>query len=326
MKSIRLSLIVVLIVTVLPFVGFNIPAKAAEETTYIIGISVPTLDEESPFEAMLGGADLAIEELASDELTIEVTALGAENDLEVEAENIQALIDAEVDAIIINPIDMVESLPAIEAAIASEIPVFVVGGEVEGNVASIVIDETANGEKAGELVCENLEEGEGLVLQFEAFSEETEARTEGFASYMEENCPAAEFLSVSIVDEETEEVMEVEQIIEVVSETLLDNRDVSAVFAFDSDTTTAAVSAFITTYSRGVSLVGFGVNEDTLAAVQMGVVNAVVASRNSDIGFAGLEAVVNYLNGEEIESVITVESVVIDGTSDISKACPPRGC
>lgn len=290
----------------------NIPNRAtAEETTYTIGIALPEL-ETAYYEGLVEGINTA-----SEEFEVEVMVLGADNDLETEAANVESLIEAGVDAIILSPVDATESLPLIETINEAEIPVFVIGQEAEGVISSIMVDNTASGETAAELLCENLE-GEGTVLTFEAVSDIQIERAEGFTAYMEENCEAVEFVAVEIAD------LEADDIIDAVASALDDN-DVDAVFALDAETTAATVSAFITTYSRGITLIGFDINEDTLAAVQMGVVNAVVAHNLTDIGFAGIEAVVNYLNEEEVEPVVTIEAIVVDGDTDMSK-CGPFGC
>jgi len=82
----------------------------------------------------------------------------AGDDVEQQKTQVQELIDANVSAILINPVDGDAIVPAIEAANEASVPVLTIdrsasGGEIVSHVAS---DNLAGGRMAAEYLAENL--------------------------------------------------------------------------------------------------------------------------------------------------------------------------
>jgi ribose transport system substrate-binding protein len=277
-----------------------------------IGLSLPQ-EEGVYYEALFEGASQA-----ADELNADLVVVNAEDDLETEAENVQALIDQGVDAILINPVDSVESLDTIALANDAEIPVFVVGETLDLADADVTVvsqitgDSLTSGTMAGDVMCEALSDGTVLELISAAADPESDTltpdqtRSEGFNTYMADECGDVTITTLDTAD------MDHEDVVEAVSATL---DGVNGVIAYNSDHLLAAVEASIIAHQNGIVFVGFEPSIDALAAVEAGQLNAIVTPSAGSLGYDSIEAVVNYLTGTDIEATIPVDLMIVNSDS-----------
>ena len=148
--------------------------EPTEEETVTLGLAVSTL--QNPFFVSLrDGA-----QTAADRLGVELVVKDAADDVEQQKTQVQELIDASVDAILINPVDGDAIVPAIEAANAANIPVLTIdrsasGGQIVSHIAS---DNLAGGRMAAEYLAESLG-GTGKVIELEGVPGTSAAQQRG---------------------------------------------------------------------------------------------------------------------------------------------------
>lgn len=312
----------------------------ADETPVTIGVSVPSI--EFYYEELTTSA---VE--TAGELNAEVMILSSEGDLDAELSNVEQFIADGVDAILFNPVDAIESAPAIQAANEANIPVFLIGemdyvaGEDLTIAGYIKTDEFAAGEQGAELICQAVAEDATVVelVGYEAdaamatdaseisttedemdaeLKSAAQERSEGFNSYLQENCPAIIVVPLVAVGLESEEIS-------TAFVELLSTNTVSAVYSYNADSVIAAMEAALASRNLGIIFVGFDATEDTLAAIQLGRLQAVLVDQPAKLGVAAVELIVDFLNGEDVPAIVRVEAGVIDGSSVASARCL-RGC
>jgi ribose transport system substrate-binding protein len=310
-----------------------LPVDAAEEAT-VIGLSVSGANAFYD-EALINGA-----ETAADEMGITLVVMTAENDIEQELENVRALIEEGAQAILLHPVDAVESAGAVEAATEAEIPVFLLGTALAGDAAPesaavIRADDAVSGELAGKSICGALSEEGGTVIEIvgtfvvpeleeedegsedvEATDEEAapsplEVRSENFKAHLAENCPdvAVTAFEVAQVDRDA--------FVDAFVAFLGDVEGVDAVVAYNPELTMAAAEAATMARVRGLVFVGYGATEDTTAALQNNEwLHSLITPTAWLMAEEALNTAVAYLAGEEMpEDDVLVESTVLDNES-----------
>jgi len=304
----------------------------AQDDEAVIGVLIPSTAGEF-YAGVVEGA-----EALATEYGVSVEVLSSDNEIETELANAEALIEQGVSAVIINPLDAVESLPAIEALNAAEIPVFLMDrgldfadAEVEF-VSTIGMDNLAAGASAAEYLCTSLEEaGNVLVLVNMPEMEEdadmaedaemdeevvlspADARLEGFNTFLAESCTGLITTELNLNGLEDAEV----------SAAITDALDgTDAVFATNGDDILTAMTAVIRARLSGVTLIGFDATEDTLGAIQLGRLNGVISPNGGLLGATAVETAAQFLTGEEIELTYTLDPLVINADAfDAVRSC-----
>jgi len=334
-----LLIIMVMALFVVPMVAVN----AQEEGSSVVGVMIPTTNGD-----FYDGFIESLNEFAA-EFGLEVVVLSAENDLEVEAENIETLIADGVSALLFTPTDAIESLSVIAMANEAEIPVFVLSSELELTdaevevVSTIGMDNAVAAETAAEYICTELEETGNVIEIYnvptmdemmdedmEADDEEmatddeemmvaspAEARSEAFNAYFAESCTGVTVSQVDISGLEDADALT------AIGDTLSD--EVNAVFAVNDADVLTAMTATIRARLNGVTLIGFNATEDTLGAIQIGRLNGVISPSGSALASASITAVASFLAGEDIEATYALDPLVInaDAIEAVRGNCRP---
>lgn len=273
-----------------------------EEQAVTLGLAVSTL--QNPFFVSLrDGA-----QTAADRLGVELVVKDAADDIETQKTQIQELIDANVSAILINPVDGDGIVPAIEAANEANIPVLTIdrsatGGVIVSHVAS---DNLAGGRMAAEYLAESLG-GSGKVIELEGIpgTSAAEARGAGF------NEAIAEAEGIEVIARETANFNREEG--QTVFAALLEEyEEIDGVFAHNDEMILGAIEAAKAADRAGdILFVGFDAIEDAVAAVESGDLLATIAQQPAEMGRLGVEAAVDYLNGTEIPESVPVDLALI---------------
>lgn len=275
-------------------------AEAQMETgdeDFVLGLSISTLN--NPFFVTLEeGAQNAAKEQG-----VILVVFDSEDDPAREASNIDDLILMEVDALLINPTDGEAVVPSIMKANAKGIPVFTIdrgssGGEVIAHIAS---DNVAGGKMAAQFLVEQIG-GSGSVVELEGIAGTSAARDrgEGFNSVI------AGYPEVYVVAKQTANFNRAEGL--TVFENILQAQpEIDAVFAHNDEMILGAIQAAEAAgRADDILFVGFDAVDDAVAAVKAGRLAATVAQIPSVIGNTGVEMAIKYLNGETVESFISV--------------------
>lgn len=319
------KLIILLLTFVLLAGGIPTSARADSLT---IALSLPA-ETGTFYESLVDAA-----QNEADTLGVELVVLSSDNEIDTELSNIESLIDQQVDAILFSPTDPALSLPAVEAASQAGIPVFLLGSTLESAseievVSSLTSDNIQGGELAATTLCDAIQNtGTVIELVGAVAASESDApeplnlvaareRSEGFNSYMAENCSDVTILPLVVAG------MDRETIVTMFSD-LLREEAVVGVFGYDESSTLAAIEASISARKSGLTFVGFGATEDAIAAIQQGrFITAFVTPDAWTLGELGVQTSAAYLSGEEVEANITVDLAVVNLDTLAAFRCRP---
>jgi ribose transport system substrate-binding protein len=302
-RTIRLLVITMLLVAAFPVGAASVSADDTSQA-FTIGLVLPNLN--SPFfEGMVAGA-----QEAADQNAVDLVVSVADDDIDAELANVEALIEQPVDAIVFRPVDPELSVPAYQAAVDAGVPVVLVGDltlDPEADQQPILItgNDLDGGKLAAETMCTDLEQA-GTVLELVGAPDAATAdRNTGFEDYMAESCTG-----VTLVPFETAD-MDADALKTALTDTFRATPP-DGVFAYDSATTQAALEASILSRTKGLTFIGYGVSEDTLAAVKMYQLRALITPSPWLLGGSGVETSLALLNGEDVLSSVDVALAVLD--------------
>lgn len=140
----------------------GLAAEAADKKLKI-GVSLP--EAQNPFYVAMGKSIVA----TLDKRGIEAILLSANADVNEQVSNIQDLIAAKVDAILMSPLDLEGPAPAVQAAHAAGIPIFMIARRLDDKYKNlwkgfIGFDLSEVGALKGEWVVKNLKPGKLAML------------------------------------------------------------------------------------------------------------------------------------------------------------------
>ncbi|NLX08743.1 MAG: D-ribose ABC transporter substrate-binding protein [Chloroflexi bacterium] len=276
-----------------------VPTEPAEVT---LGLAVSNLSNPF-FVSLRDGA-----QTAADRLGVQLLVEDAQDNPETQLEQIQSLIDQGVSALLINPVGGEDVVPAIEAANEAGIPVFTLdrsaaGGEIVSHVAS---DNFAGGEMAGDHLAERLgRQGKVVELQGIPGTSAAEARGAGF------NEAIAAYPDIEVIVQQTANFDRAEGQ-EVFAAILEEQPEIDGVFAHNDEMILGALEAAREAErADDIVFIGFDAVEDAVTAVENGDLAATIAQQPAEMGRLGMEAAVDYLNGEEVAESIPVDLALI---------------
>lgn len=304
----KLLLAVVSFFTLFVTLGGLVPHKAVTaQEDYTIGLAISTTNNPFFVDLQEGVIETA------ESMGASVQVVDAQDDASTQLNGIDDLITQDVDVILINPVDSDSVVPAIEAANDAGIPVITIdrssnGGEVVSLVASNNIE---GGEMAAEYIIEQVGE-DANVIQLEGVPGASAAneRGEGFANVAEGTLNVVASQSANFNRAEGLTVME---------NLLQAHPDVQAVFAQNDEMALGAIEAIAAAGLEGeIVVVGFDGNDDGLAAVEEGRLNATIAQQPFEMGRIAVETAFAHLNGEEVEESVSspLELLTIDNIGE----------
>lgn len=270
----------------------------AEEDKLVIGFSNWSRSFEFYVDMEAGMQEKA------DELGVEVIMQDANGDLTEQTKQLENFISRKVDGIIICPIDSEASGSEVMMVNDAGIPLATVdiactgGGEVTTHVAS---DNYLGGQLAAEYLGEALEgKGQVAVISNPTITPLIE-REKGFTDTIAEKYPDIEIVSNQSGESTREKGLEV-------AENMLEKYpELAGIFSTNDMMGLGAVQA-IQAKGMDTIVVGFDATEEACNAMKEGgPMKASVAQQPKLLGGQVLEALVNKINGEEVEPEVKVE-------------------
>jgi|GEM_PF-2265072 len=302
-----------------------------------IGLSVPSLPEEGFFNTLVTEAQTAAETAG-----VDLIVLSADDDPAVEAANITDLINQGVSALLVYPLDTEATLTSLLAANEADIPVFLLGDDVEKvesgleTAGLIAADPTAVGERAAEFFCEEVANGKSVLALsgISGVAEDTEladddyrvvalqAELDAFSAAMAERCAG-----VNVVMEESPSYINADSI------TFLEGSltaDVGGVFAPNAELTLDSIrSARRLRLLSGLKIISTEVTAETLGALESARIAGIISAAPASLGQLGVEIAVTTLNEGDLEALAPVELALVDTESVTSfrgNCNNPNGC
>lgn len=268
----------------------EVEEMSAEEIT--IGLSISTLN--NPF---FGDLQRGVVETAEENGST-VRSVDAQDDTATQINGIDDLIQQGVDILLINPVDSDAITPAIESANSAGIPVITIDRSSEGGdvLTFIASDNVEGGEMAAEFIIDLVGE-DASVVQLEGVpgASATNERGEGFRNIADERLNVVESQSANFSRSEGLSVME--NIVQSYS-------DIDAVFAQNDEMALGALEALEGAGMSDVVVVGFDGNDDALAEIEAGRLDATIAQQPYEMGSIAVDTVYEYFSGATIDEEI----------------------
>lgn len=269
---------------------------------YVIGVSLMT--RTHTFYKMMEEALLD----EADKLGVELIVMSAENDTNVQMNQIQDFITQGVDAILFTPFNTEDITPITDLAGEQNIPVFTQDGTAEGDyISSVSTDNYTGGQLAGEYAADFLG-GEGKVaVVCSRIGEAVIDREEGFTSVLE----GTDIEVLAITECNVDQAIAADQ----TADLIISYPDLDLIFACGDPFALGALSS-INAADEDIYVIGYDGLPEGIAEIQKGGLFLASIAQNPDkISRTSLDDIVKYLNGEEVERDIWIEPYVIDSTN-----------
>lgn len=240
---------------------------------------------------------------AADEGGVELEVVDAQNDSATQANQLANAATQNVDAVLVNPVDSATAGQAVEPLLEGDIPVVAVDRGVEGaEVASTVAsDNVDGGRQAAEALAEAID-GSGQVIHLQGVpgTSASRDRGEGFAQGLKE------FGDIEVVAQQPAN-FDRAQALNVTSNLLQANPDVTAIFAENDEMALGAIKALGDRAGKDVIVIGFDGTPEALDAVKQGTMHATVAQQPEELGRVAVEQAIAAIKGEDPEKEVPVE-------------------
>ena len=265
-------------------------------------------------------------ETAGEEFGVEIIWQGPakETDVEKQMSIVDAMINRNIDAIVMAACDENALVPKVELAMAKGIPVVTIDSGVKSDapVSFVATDNVAGAKKAADFLAE-LIGGEGKVgcIPFVPGAATSQLREKGFkegiAAY-----PNIELVATLYSMSNASKGMEVTQ------DMLTANPDIKGIFAANEPGAIGAGQAIKLRQKIGdVKVVAFDASEPELQALQEGVIQALIVQNPFKMGYEGVKAAVDAMNGKEvpkrIDTGVTVVTMDNLDTPEVQKLLNP---
>jgi ribose transport system substrate-binding protein len=261
------------------------------------------------------GAEKAATELGN--VDIDWKGPEIENQKDAQIKVVEDFVTKGVKGIVLAPLDDHALEAPVEAAAKAGIPVVIIDSGVQGNgyISFIATDNYKGGQMAGDELAKELNgKGKVVMLRYEVGSASTDAREKGFMDEMAKN-PGIQVVSSDQYGDATVESAQNKAENMLAPHKKGDSLDIDGIYTPNESTTYGMLR---TLQSMGVAgkvhFVGFDASPALIDAVNGGFINAVVVQNPRKMGYLGVKAIVDKINGK------TVDAKVDTGATLVTKA------
>jgi ribose transport system substrate-binding protein len=239
-------------------------------------------------------------EAKAKELGLEFTVTDAERKSDKQIDDIQALIQKNVDALIVLPTDSFAVAPGVEAAADAGIPVFSVLRNVPAVGEKLItycgVDDFSVG-KLGGIYVSLMVNGRGNVVHLTGTPGVTtsEDKSRGFHSVIDN------FPDIKIVAEQTAKYQRAEAMT-VMEGILQANKSIDVLFAANDEMAGGAIQAIQAANRTGIKVIGANLQKDAYQRLLTGEQAADITTPTKRV-IEALEAALDYLNGKPVPRV-----------------------
>ena len=304
-KSIRIFVVCLLMVFLLSGCAVSSGSDRGPYKVWFVAKSTETAFWRSAF----AGANAA-----KSEYNIELTICGPDSEEDYETQNrmIDEAVAAGADAILFSAISYMENAPAIDRAAKAGLRIVVIDSDVasENVNARIGTNNIAAGEMAAEAALAS-RDGELTVgiVNFDLGSRNGQERETGFRNKMLASGRVADMVTINVP-------ATVESAKKETKELLADRPDINLLVGLNEP---IAVGTAEAVYELGlkdeVALTGFDTNTRCIDLMREGSVKALVAQNPYAMGYLGIEACRNLLEGEKYNASEWIDT----GTTAVTK-------
>ncbi len=228
-----------------------------------------------------------------------------ENDRDGQINVVQDFVANRVDGICLAPLDKQALIGPVNDAVEAGVPVVIFDSALQDE-SKIVSYVATDNRKGGELAARHLakvlgEKGNVILLRYNAGSESTEQREEGFLDTLTKEFPGIEVISSKEYAGTTPELS-----LDKATQVLSNFKDrVNGIFAVCEPNANGILIALKETQLAGkVKFVAFDSSEDLIRAMSDGACNGIVLQDPVTMGYQSVQAIVKSIRGEKVEKRI----------------------
>ncbi len=276
-----------------------------------IGYSSPSLN--APFYVVLSRF---IREYAQ-EYKMNFVMADGQDDIIKQITSMEDLISSGLDVLILNPLDHMALVPAVNAAEASGVPVFIVDSQIGQSaryITSVQASNEGNGELIGEWVVNNLDDPEikvALISGSPGNPVGKEKRLGFVRGFVETQLLTGGNADLNIVFQGWGNWTLLGGL-EAMEDILVTYPDVDLLVAENDAMGIGALKTIQESERSGnIMIVGFDGQKEAFELIKEGKFNATALNSPKELARLVIESVVKYLNGEQLEKIIHTPPVLI---------------
>lgn len=275
-------------------------------TTYNIAV-IPKGTSHEFWKSIHAGAIKAQQELRAQGHKVNVNWKGPlrEDDRDQQIAVVENFTVRRVHGIVLAPLDSQALVAPVENALRAKIPVVIIDSGLNSDkpISYIATDNFKGGQIAAEHLGKLLGgQGNAIMLRYQVGSASTEQREAGFMDVMQKKFPDIKLLST---DQYTGATRDSAQ---KAAHNVLNrfSREVNGVFAPCEPVTVAVMLALRDLKLGGgkVKLVGFDTGALSVEGLKKGDVQGLVVQDPLQMGYSGVKAVVDHLQGKKIDKLV----------------------
>lgn len=286
------------------FIGCQ--GSSSSEDEIVIGTSLLSMQNE-----FVVSVSDAMEKKAK-ELGIKLIIVDAERSALKQVEQVESFIAQGVNAIVLNPSEVEASSPAVQKALAANIPIVNVNSETSATPSAFVgSDDTESARIAMRYIVEKTG-GKGKIIMLHGYMGQAAQiqRAQGAKEIIAQN-PGLELIAEQSGEWDRAKSM-----------SLMENwiqsygNQITAVFAQNDEMAMGAVKALTAANLKDkVIVVGIDAIPDALQAVKKGTLDATVFQNAEQQGSQAIENAVKLIKGEPVESRILIPFELVNQTN-----------
>jgi ribose transport system substrate-binding protein len=231
-----------------------------------------------------------------------------ETDIAGQIAIVEDYINKKVDAIVLAACDAVSLIPAIDKARTAEIPVITIDSGVDSDIplSFIATDNIAAAEKAADILAELLNgKGEIALIPFVPGAATSIMREQGFKKGLEKY-PALKLVAIQYSQADVATAMTITENI------VTAHPNLAGIFAANESGAIGAAQALISKGLAGkIKLVAFDAAPNEIEALKQGTIHALIVQNPFKMGYEGVKAAINVLNGKPIEKRIDTGVAIV---------------
>jgi len=277
------------------------PLLAEEQFTIVVNLK--TLSSEY-WQTVKAGIDEAAEEFG---LVIDVQGPAAETEIAEQVQQLETMLAAKPDAIIIAPLDGDAVIGAIESSGYEGLVIFCdTDANYEKKVSFVGTSNQVAAHSGGVYGIEKVgvENVKALIIYGQEGDNTSNLRKAGYEQALEEAglAPVAMLSGNNTTDGATK----------VMEDQLIANPEINLVLCMNDDTAIGALNAVTAAGKEGITIIGFDGNQSAVELIASGDLAGTVAQQPKLMGYLAVETALKALKGEAVEANVVVDTVIID--------------
>lgn len=244
---------------------------------------------------------------AASEYNVNLSIDGPDTEEDYQAQNAyiaQAVADG-AEALVFSAISYTENAPAIDAAAEAGVKIVVIDSDVDSQAVGVRIgtDNIEAGYMAAQAALE-ARDGELVLglINYDLGSRNGQEREQGLRERLQAEARVGEIYTLNVLAEESDAR-------EKTLELLQAHPEINVVVGFNEPTAVGAAQAVDQLGLGGtVDVVGFDSNVETVDLMQTGVVSALIVQNPYAMGYLGVEAACDLLDGESFDPAQLIDT------------------